>query len=302
MEFLNYHHLHYFWLVAHEGSIARACEKLRVSPPTVSEQLRALEQSLGAPLFHREGRGLVLTDVGRTALRYADEIFSLGREFQSVIRGKHPKLAQRLDVGVSDAIPKLVAQRLLAPTLAGATPARLVCREGGADRLLTELSLHNLDVVLSDAPVNPALKIVAHSHLLGESDLTVVGSKALATKLRAGFPASLGEAPWLVATENVAVRRALDRWFEQQQLAPRVVAEFEDSALLKSFGAAGHGIFVVPTLVAKTVKKQLGVHAIGRIREVRERYYAITVERKRKHPAVLALCSAARERLAASAA
>lgn len=297
MEWLNYHHLLYFWTVAREGSIARACEKLFLAQPTISGQLRVLEKAVGDKLFARSGRGLVLTETGRTVYRYADEIFSLGRELQDTLRGRPAGRPMRLLVGVADVLPKLVSFRLLEPALALSDPVQIICREDKPERLLSDLSIHGLDIVLSDAPVGPHVKVRAFNHLLGECGVAVMGKAALARPFRKGFPASLDGAPFLLPTENTSLRRALDQWFDRRSIRPSIRAEFEDSALLKVFGQAGVGLFVVPTAVENEVRKQYGVELVGRVEEVRERFYAISVERKLKHPAVVAISEAARQEL-----
>lgn len=297
MEWLNYHHLLYFWTVAKEGSIARACEKLMLAQPTISGQLRALEKSVGDKLFARSGRGLVLTETGRTVYRYADEIFSLGRELSDALRGRPTGRPLRLLVGVADILPKMISYRLLEPALHLAEAVQIVCREDKPERLLAELAVHGLDIVLADAPVGPAVKVRAFNHLLGECGVSVMGTAAVAKPLRKGFPRSLDGAPFLLPTDNTTLRRSLDQWFETNGIRPAVRAEFEDSALLKVFGQAGIGLFVVPTAVEDEVVKQYDVHLVGRLEEVRERFYAISVERKLKHPAVIAISDAARQKL-----
>jgi LysR family transcriptional activator of nhaA len=264
MEWLNYHHLHYFWVVARTGSIARASEELRLSQPTISNQLKTLEASLGHPLLERRGRGLVLTDVGRTVQRYADEIFRTGRELQQALKGVPSRERITLSVGVVDAIPKLVAERLLQAAVGAVKDLRLVCREGPLPTLLAALALHELDVVLFLAA--PGL---AH--------------------LRKGFPGSLDGAPVLLPAAGTALRQELESWFEARGVKPQVVGEFDDGALLKAFGARGMGIFAAPTLIEKEVCAQYGVAVVGRTEEVRERFHALTVERRLRHPAVVAM-------------
>jgi LysR family transcriptional activator of nhaA len=294
---LNYHHLLYFWTVAREGSVTRASEALGLAQPTVSGQLKALEVSLGERLFARSGRGLVLTDVGRTVFRYADEIFSLGRELQHTLEDRPTGRPVRFSVGVADVVPKLVAYRLLAPALSLPQPVHIVCREDKPERLLAELGVHALDLVLSDAPVSPNVSVKAYSHLLGETALAFFGNQALAAAHRRGFPGSLHGAPLLLPTDNTTQRRSLDQWFEQQRIRPRVVGEFEDSALLKVFGQAGKGLFPAPAVIEHEVLEQYGVTLVGRVDAVRERFYAISAERRLKHPAVVAISEAARGKL-----
>ncbi len=295
MEWLNYHHLLYFWLVVREGGLAPASERLRLAQSTVSGQIRAFEQTLGEKLFTRSGRRLVPTEIGRLVYRYAEEIFPLGHELQDAIKGRPVGRPLRLVVGVADILPKLVARKLLEPALKLATPVRMVCREDKPERLLVELGAHGLDVILSDAPIPPAAAIRAFSHLLGECGVTFFGTSELAAARRKGFPKSLDGAPLLLPTENTVLRRSLDQWFARLGIRPNVVAEFEDSALLKTFGQTGQGIFPAPAVIAKEVQRQYDVDIVGRTDEVRERFYAISAERRLKHPAVVAITEKARE-------
>jgi len=294
---LNYHHLLYFWTVARTGSVRRACEELHLTQPAVSAQIRTLERSLGEQLFVRSGRHLALTDVGQVVYRYADEIFRLGRELQETLAGRPTGQPVRFTVGVSDAMPKLLAYRLLEPALRLAEPVRLVLREDEPERLLADLSIHALDLVLADAPVAPTVKVRAYSHLLGESGVTVFGTAALARSRRRRFPRSLDGAPFLLPGDGTALRRSLDQWFAAQGVRPVAVAEIEDSAVLKVFGQRGVGLFVAPTVMEDEVRRQYGVAVVGRIADVRERYYAISVERRLTHPAVVAITRAARQDL-----
>jgi LysR family transcriptional activator of nhaA len=297
VDWLNYHHLYYFWTVAREGSIARASKVMRIAPPTISGQIKLLEESLGERLFDRVGRGLVLTEAGRTTLRYADEIFGLGKEMLDTLRRRPTGRRASLVVGVADALAKTVAHRLLAPARSMPDPPRLVVCEGSHERLLAELSVSGLDLVLSDAPVGPGLNVKAFNHLLGECGVSVMGMPALASRHARGFPASLDGAPFILPSEAAGLRRGLDAWFAAEGIAPDVVAEMDDSALAKVFGAAGDGLFVVPTVVERQVAAQYGATVVGRVDAVRERFYAISVERRVKHPAVAAICDAARTRL-----
>jgi LysR family transcriptional activator of nhaA len=297
MEWLNYHHLLYFWVVAREGSIARATKQLRLAQPTISGQIRRLEEALGEKLFSRQGRSLRLTEIGRVVYRYADEIFGLGRELQDTLRGAPAGRPLNLVVGVADVVPKLIARRLLEPALRLAEPVRLVCREDKPDRLLADLALHELDLVLADAPVSPSLRIRAFSHLLGECHVVFLAVPALAAAHRRGFPRSLDGAPLLLPTENTMLRRSLDAWFTSHGIRPRIAGEFEDSALLKEFGQTGLGIFPVSSVIAKEIQAQYQVRPVGRLRDVRERYYAISVERRLQHPAVVAISEEARQKL-----
>ena len=297
MEWLNYHHLLYFWTVAREGSIVRACRKLNLAQPTVSGQLRLLEESLGEKLFRKAGRGLALTDVGQVAFRYADEIFGLGRELQDVLQGRPRGRPRRLLVGVSDVLPKLVAYRVLRPALEMAEPVQLVCDEGTPERLLVELAEHRLDVVLSDSPVTSAVPVRAFNHLLGSCSVTLFAARRLAARYRRGFPSCLDGAPFLIPMEGSSLRRSLEQWFDSEKIRPRLVGEFKDGALLATFGQAGAGVFAAPSAIEKEVTDLYKVAAIGRIESITERFYAITVERKLKHPAVVTISEAARETL-----
>lgn len=297
MEWLNYHHLLYFWVVAREGSIAGACEKLYLTQPTISAQLRALERSLGEKLFTRVGRSLVLTEVGQVVFRYADEIFSLGRELTDTLKGRSRGRPVRFLVGVVDVLPKLIAYRLLEPALRLAGPIHIVCREGKLDRLLADLAVHELDLVLADAPIGPTIKVRAFNHLLGECGVTIFGTAPLAAAYRRGFPRSLAGAPLLLPTDNTMSRRSLEQWFAAEDIHPLNVGEFEDSALLKEFGQSGDGLFPGPSVIEREIQRRYGVRVVGRLAGVRERFYAISGERKLKHPAVIAISEAARQKL-----
>lgn len=293
-EWLNYQHLRYFWMVAREGSIAKACKQLHLAQPTISAQIRELEKSLGTKLFEREGRGLVLTDAGRTAYRYADEIFGLGRELRDALQGRPTGRPLRLAVGVADVLPKLIAYRLIEPAMRLEEPVRIVCTDGKPEFLISELAQHKLDLVLSDAPLSPGSKIRAFNHQLGECGISIMGAAAVTRSLRGAFPGSIDGARFLMPSENTALRRSLDHWFDQLGLRPIIVGEFDDSALLKAFGQAGAGLFAAPTVTEPEVCRQYQVEPLGRVEAVRERFYAISVERRLKHPAVVAISQAAR--------
>jgi len=295
MEWLNYHHLLYFWTVVREGGVSRAAEKLRLAQPTVSAQVKLLEDMVGDKLFERQGRRLVLTEAGRLVYRYADEIFGIGRELLEAIKGR-PSAGRPLPltVGVANAVPKLIVHRLLQPALSGEQPIHLVCREDSTETLLGELATHALDVVIADVPAPPHIRVKVFSHLLGESDTSFFAAGPLATKLRRHFPRSLNDAPVFLPAPNTALRRAIDQWLETEDLHPRVVGEFDDSALMKTFGQAGQAAFPAPSAIEREVVRQYRVHPIGRVKAVRERYYAISAERRLKHPAVLAISAAAK--------
>jgi LysR family transcriptional activator of nhaA len=297
MHWLNYHHLYYFWLVAREGSIARAAEQLHLAHPTISKQLHQLEASFKDKLFERVGRNLVLTDFGQTVFRYAEEIFSVGRELQDAVQGRPSDRPLRFEVGIPDVLPKLVSHRLLKPAFRLGEDIHLICHEGKQDELLAELAVHRLDIIFSDSPVSPTVSVRAFNHLLGQCGLSFFGTTELASKYRRKFPSSLGGAPLLMPGEQTAVRRDLEQWLYAQDIRPKIVGEFEDTALMKVFGQDGVGLFPAPTVIEREVCRQYKVRVAGRIDAVRERYYAISVERRLKHPAVIAICEAAREKI-----
>lgn len=294
---LNYHHLKLFWAVAHEGNLTRAGGMLHLTPQTVSTQIRDFENALGERLFRRAGRRMVLTDVGHVALRYADEIFSVGQEFLETLRGQPTGRPLRLVVGVADILPKLVARRLIEPALQLEEPVRIVCREGAPEKLLADLAVHDLDVVLSDGPIPPGVSVRAYNHQLGKCGVSFMARAGLASRLRKGFPGSLDGEPVLLPGESAVLRRGLDDWFDGRGIRPVVAGEFDDSALLKVFGQAGVGFFAVPAVIEEEVARQYGVEPIGGTDEVFERFYAISAERRVRHPAVAAVCEAARSEL-----
>ena len=297
MDWLNYHHLLYFWVVAREGSVSRASEQLNLAQPTVSSQLQKLERSLGEKLFDRVGRNLVLTDTGHMVFGYADEIFSLGRELADAIKGRPTGRPMRLTVGAPEVIPKLIVHRLLQPALELDESIQLICREGKFDRLLQDLAAHELDIVLSDSPAGSLTHIRAFNHLLGDCAVSFFAEAELARKHRRRFPQSLESAPLLLPTANTWLRRELEHWFDRHDIRPRVVAEFDDCALMSVFGQNALGLFPGPSVIEKEICSQYGVRVIGRIEQVREQYFAISVERRLKHPAVVAISNAAREEL-----
>ncbi len=297
MDWLNYHHLLYFWTAAREGGVTRAAKKLRLAQPTVSEQIKRLEELLGSPLFERKGRSLVLTDFGRTIYGYADEIFSLGRELMDAAKTQGEGRPRRLVVGVADVLPKLIVYRLLEPALK--LGLELVCREDHIEQLLAGLSIHEIDLVLSDSPVGAHVGVRAFNHLLGDSSVSFFSLKEHAQRLGRGFPKSLDGERFLYPEEQTVLRRSLDTYFEDVGVHPTFAAEFADSALLMSFGQAGAGIFAGPTVIEREIKKQYGVAVIGRAKQLRERYYAISGERRLAHPGVLAISQAARRLLSA---
>jgi LysR family transcriptional activator of nhaA len=295
MSALNYKHLRYFWMVAKSGSIARACEQLHLTPQAVSGQLRELEEALGVELLRRAGRGLELTEAGRRILSYADEIFSLGDELLDVARDQTTRKILPFAVGIADSVPKSVAHRLVAPALHLPEAVRLICREGRLNALLADLAVHRLDMVIADRPMPTNLNVRGYSHLLGDSDLSVFAAPELAETLGSRFPDLLQGAPFLLPGDDVAIRARLEQWFEAKHLYPRIVGEFDDSALLKSFGQAGAGLFVAPTAIAAYVTDQYRVVVVGRIESISEQLFAITTERRLSHPAIVAIIQVARD-------
>lgn len=297
MDWLNYHHLYYFWMVAREGTVSGASRKLRLAQQTISGQLKELESSLDVQLFERRGNRLVLTDTGNHVYSYANEIFALGREMQESLSGRGEPRRARLLVGIADVVPKLVAQRLLEPALRSDVTLHLVCYEDRHERLLAELALLQLDVVLSDTPVGPDSNFRAHNHLLGESGVSLFAKPKVAQRLRLDFPQSLADEWLLLPIEQTSLRRALMRWLDRHKLQPRVRAEFQDSALLTAMGQAGEGIFAAPSIIKDEVMRQHRVVPIAELDDVRERFYAITVERRIGNPALRALTDRARTEL-----
>ena len=297
MTALNYKHLHYFWVVAKTGGIARASERLHLTPQTISGQVSLFEDTLGYKLFTRIGRRLELTDLGRMVLSYADEIFNRGEELEGVLRDPAGGRPTHFRVGIADAIQKSVAYRLLEPALHLPEPPRIVCREGKLVSLLSELAVHRLDIVIADSPMHPPVSIKGFSHLLGECGLTFFATAKLARKYKGPFPNCLDGSPLLVPGEDAALRPRLVQWFEKLGIRPQIIGEFDDSALLKAFGQVGIGIFAAPSAIAKEIGRQYGVVAIGHTEAVTEQFYAISVERRLTHPAVVAISTAARQEL-----
>lgn len=300
MDRLNYQHLFYFWNVVREGGVTRASEKLRLAQPTISGQLAIFEEAIGAQLLRKEGRKLALTEKGRTVFNYADEIFALGRELTNTLNGQGGASGHRLAVGVADALPKLVVYRLIAPALRDLEETKVVCHEDKVDRLLAELSLHGVDLVLADAPATTSAGGRVYNHLIGQSGVAVFGAPSLAGKYAENFPVSLDGAPFLFPTQTTALRRSLDLWFETRRIAPAIRAEIEDSALMKTFAAAGAGLFVAPVAVTDEIERRYGVTKIGGLEGVTESFYAITLRRKVDHPAITAILERAKDWLASS--
>ena len=296
MAALNYRHLYYFWVVAKAGGVARAAERLHLTPQSVSGQLRLLEESLGGELFRRAGRRLELTDAGRVALAYAEEIFPRGDELQAVLTHQRgmPKL---LRVGIADVVPKSIVFALLKPVLALPEPMRIVCREWRLRDLLAELAVQRLDVVIADAPMPREMEVRAFSHLLGTCGVAFFAAPAIARAYKTRFPRSLDGAPMLLPGDDAAVRPRLMQWFAAQQVRPRIVGEFDDRALMHDFGQAGSGVFPAPIALKRRLAERYGVVAVGKTDEVPEEFYAISVERRVTAPAVLAMRKAGKERL-----
>ncbi len=297
MEWLNYHHLFYFWTVGKAGTVSAAARQLHLTRPTVTSQIRELEKSIGQKLLEQQGRGLVLTEFGQQVFDYAEDIFSIGHQLREFVRTGQPGRRQKLRVGMPDVVPKLISYELLKPALVGPEPPRIECYEGNLTDLLADLAVHRLDLVLSDSPAPATLDINVYSHKLGECGLSILATESLAQKYRKGFPHSLTDAPILLPTELTAVRRSLDRWMEEHKVFPEIVAEIEDSALLKVFGQAGQGAFPVPTAIEELVKKQYGVHLVGRIPEVLDTFYVISVEKRVQHEAAIRIMNQARNQL-----
>lgn len=287
MRHLNYNHLQYFWTVAREGGVGAAARRLHLTPQTISGQLRLLEDSVGTPLFERRGRHLILTDTGRLVFDYADEIFRLGEELREVV--SLGSAAGRLRVGIVEAMPKLVAYRLLSPALQQAEAVRVSCREGSLSELAGALSTHELDLILSDAPLGPELAVRGFNHLLGETGTTVFAEPKLSRRLKRQFPRSLDRTPVLLPGRETALRRDLEHWFDRLEIQPEVIGEFDDTALLKAFGQAGAGAFFGPQAIEIEIRRQYHVAICGHVEELRSRFYAISPERRIKHPAVAAI-------------
>ena len=291
---LNYQHLLYFWAVVRTGSLTKACEELHLSAPTVSAQLRTFEERIGAKLLVKSGRTLAPTETGRIVYSYAEEIFGLGSDLLNALAQRPTRKPMRVVVGVDDVVPKGIAQRLLQGAFSLSQSVQLVCREGTLEHLLTALQVHELDVVLSDSPVTPSLNMRAYNHQLGSCDECWMASPVLARSLRAGFPKSLDGAPVLLPTADTAIRRSLDQWLDRHGVRPLIVGEFEDYALLREFARAGCGVAPVPDVLVEQFRRESGLLLLGKARKVRAEFYAISMERKVRHPAVSAICERAR--------
>ena len=296
-DWLNYHHLLYFWTVAREGSVTRASEKLHLAQPTVSGQLRKLEQSLGQKLYTRVGRGLVLTDVGRKVYRYADEIFSIGRELVDAVKDRPVDRPVRLVVGLPQVLPKLIAFRLLQPVLQMDQKVQIVCREGSLQELLSQLAVHELDVVFADSPGGSLVSIRAFNHALGECGIGLFGIPRLCRKYARRLPQSLNGAPFVMPADGTLMRRSVDKWMSESELQPEVIGEMDDTALMKVFAEAGVGFIPAPLAIKTEIENQFGLRLLMEIPEAVERFYAITVQRRLQHPAVVRISQAAKSTL-----
>ncbi|MGF6487488.1 transcriptional activator NhaR [Pseudomonas frederiksbergensis] len=294
---LNYRQLHYFWVVAKTGSIVRACEQLNLTPQTISGQISLLEQTYGIELFRRVGRQLELTEAGRQTLPYAEQMFQLGGELELMLRAQPNEQQILFRVGVADVVPKSIVYRLIAPTMELSEPLRITCREDKLERLLADLAIQRLDLVISDSPMPSHLDIKGYSQKLGECGISFFATAELAARYGQDFPRSLHGAPLLIPGPETVVRSRLQRWFAEQQIQPQIVGEFDDSALMQAFGQSGSGIFIGPSVIADEVKRQCGVELIGQTDAVRESFYAISVERKVKHPGIVAITEGARREL-----
>ncbi|EJM64137.1 LysR family transcriptional activator of nhaA [Pseudomonas sp. ADAK2 TE3594] len=294
---LNYRQLHYFWVVAKTGSIVRACEQLNLTPQTISGQISLLEQTYGIELFRRVGRQLELTEAGRQTLPYAEQMFQLGGELELMLRAQPNEQQILFRVGVADVVPKSIVYRLIAPTMELSEPLRITCREDKLERLLADLAIQRLDLVISDSPMPSHLDIKGYSQKLGECGISFFATAELAARYGQDFPRSLHGAPLLIPGPETVVRSRLQRWFAEQQIQPQIVGEFDDSALMQAFGQSGSGIFIGPSVIADEVKRQCGVELIGQTDAVSESFYAISVERKIKHPGIVAITEGARREL-----
>ncbi len=296
MELLNYHHLYFFWVVMNTGSIKAASGRLKLAQSTISSQLSSLEKTIGGKLFVRVGRNLEPTDLGHMVFSYADKIFTIGQEMMNSVHSIPAEEPLSLKVGIVDVVPKLLTRKFLLPAMRLSNHIHLVCHEGKEEDLLSELAVHSLDVVFTDVPIRSGLSVKAYSHLLCECGVTFFASKEIAEPLKLKFPYSLDKIPMLLPMSNTALRGGLDRWFDTIDILPHIVGEFDDNALLEVFGQAGDGVFVAPQIIEEDIKKQYNVEVIGRSSDVVERFYAISVERIIKHPAIVAISDAARRK------
>jgi LysR family transcriptional regulator, transcriptional activator of nhaA len=289
VEWLNFHHLRYFWTVARKGGVRKAAEELHVSQPSISAQLGLLEEALGEKLFKRSGRNLVLTEMGHLVLTYADEIFSAGRELMTAVKQRPGARALRLSVGMTDALSKFIGFQILKPAFYFSQPVHVVCRQAELAPLVNQLQAHRLDLVLADEPASSSLKAKTFNHRLGRSGITFCAVSQIAKKLRRNFPKSLHQAPALLPSDNMGMREPLEKWFYAKGIRPRIVAEFEDAGLMKVAAAAGLGFTMVHSVVDKVALEHFGLKAIAKVKECASDFYAITIERRLKHPVVAAI-------------
>lgn len=292
---LNFKHLHYFWVTAKQGSISKASENLHITPQTISGQISLLEEQLGKPLFAKVGRNLELTDNGRIVLSYADEIFSLGSELEQSVRAASTDRTQLLRVGIADSVPKSIAYRLLEPAMSLDDPVRFVCKENSLESLLGELALHKLDLIIADGQIPPHLGVRGFNHFLGECGTSFMAAASVADHYRTPFPHCLVSAPFLIPSDQSIIQAQLLQWFEKHSIHPRITGEFDDRALMKAFGQAGAGVFIVPSAIAQEVSEQFKVDIIGSTEEIREQFFAIATERRLSNPALIAINNAAQE-------
>ena len=297
MEWLNYHHLFYFWMTVKVGTMSGAADALHLARPTIAAQIKELEKSLGKKLLKKQGRGMVPTEFGVQIHKFADEIFSVGHELREFVKTGHTGNRKRFVVGLPDVVPKHIAFELLKPAFQTPDRPRTICYEGKLNDLLADLALHKIDLIISDAPAPPSAEFKLYTHKLGECGLSMLAVPSLAKKYKKGFPDSLTDAPVLLPTDHTVVRRSLDIWMEDREIFPEIVAEFEDSALLKVFGQNGEGIFPIPTAIENQIKKQFGVHLVGRIPEVKDKFFAISAEKRIQHEATQLVVKQAKNQL-----
>ncbi len=289
---LNYNHLYYFFIVAKEGSIVKASEILNLTPQTISGQISNFESQMGVLLFDRKGKKLHLSELGHLVFSYAKDIFQIGDELKNVITTQQPSQCLTFTVGITDVIPKTLAYQLLNPALRMENPVRLICHEGDQESLLAELAVNKLDLILTDQPLQPGNNVKAYNYQLAESGLTFFASSSMTVNFKDNFPSALSEQPFLMQSKKSVIHQRLSSWFHTHNIAPNIVAEFDDSALMKSFGQSGYGVFTGPTLIEKHIVSQYNVRVIGRTEELKEQYYAISPERRLKHPAIIEIVNA----------
>ena len=292
---INYKHLHYFWVVAKEGGVVKAAKRLHLTPQTISTQLTSLEEQFGETLFERSGRQMQLNEAGRMVLGHAEKIFSLGAELEELMRNRQPGKAVAFRVGIADVVPKSIAYRLLSPALGLRMPVKMICREGPVKSLLAELALHDIDLIIADSPMPPGISVRGFNHYLGECGLSFLASAPLVRETKGEFPLCLNDQPVILPGEASEIRSQLEQWLEERGIYPRVVGEFDDSALMNAFGSAGAGIIIAPTPIEAEVIERYRVERIGRTTEVKQQFYVISTERKISLPAVSAIMDAARD-------